>query len=65
VKLPQDARFREEWRRFGLRFTCEHCGLFDAERERCAHGFPTEPHRSARYENPDAAVLFCKDFELE
>jgi hypothetical protein len=64
VKLPQDARFRDEAARLSLRFQCEHCGLYDAARDRCAHGFPTDEHRAARYVDPDAPLSFCKDFEL-
>lgn len=62
VKLPADARFREERERFGLRLHCEECALFDETRAACAHGFPTEEHRRPRGEL--ARVVFCKDFEL-
>lgn len=64
MKLPQDARFREQRKRFALRFTCEHCALFDADAETCGHGFPTHEHRDAYYERADALVVFCKDFDL-
>ena len=64
MKIPQDERFREQRARFRLRFTCEHCVLFDDERERCAHGYPTAEHREARYADPDALLVFCKHFEL-
>ena len=30
----------------------------------CAHGFPTHRHRKSRYDDPTAALLFCKNFEL-
>ena len=63
MKLVQDARFREERRAFALRFTCEHCALYD-EHGGCAHGFPTEEHRLLRYDDERAAVTFCKEFEL-
>lgn len=46
-----------------MRFTCEACALFDDERGRCAHGFPTEEHREERYRDPDADVMFCKEWE--
>jgi hypothetical protein len=51
---------------FALRFTCEHCSHFQAEKERCTHGYPTEVHRAARYEPPapDTELVFCKDFDL-
>ena len=64
MRLPQDERFREERKRFKLRFCCEHCALFDANKPRCAHGFPTLEHREARYEDPEARLVFCKEFEL-
>jgi hypothetical protein len=64
VKIPQDERFRRERQRYHLRFTCEDCTLFDDAKETCAHGYPTEEHRSARYADPNAALVFCKHFEL-
>ena len=64
MKLPQDARFRRERGEYSLRFTCEDCALFDDVRERCAHGYPTDDHRAARYVDPGTPVVFCKDFEL-
>jgi len=65
VKLPQLASFGEQRERFALRFTCEHCALFDPEHESCSHGFPTDEHRLAYYERRDLPLVFCKDFELE
>jgi hypothetical protein len=64
VKLPLHPEFHGQRERFALRFTCEHCALFDPEHERCAHGFPTDEHRLAYYEQPGAQLVFCKDFEL-
>jgi hypothetical protein len=64
VRIPQDGRFREERARFSLRFCCEDCALFDPERVECAHGYPVEEHRRARYEDPDAEIVFCKDWDL-
>lgn len=61
--VPQDALFREQAERYRLRWNCEDCALFDPERG-CAHGFPTERHRRARYDDPEAALLFCKEFDL-
>lgn len=60
------ARFDEEAARFGLRFTCEDCALFDDRAARCRHEWPTEAHRRARYEAPRREgdeVVFCKEFE--
>jgi hypothetical protein len=64
VKIQQDERFREQRERFRLRFTCEHCVLFDDQRESCAHGYPIQEHREARYLDPSATIVFCKHFEL-
>lgn len=64
MKLPQYPDFQRDRARFALRFTCEHCALYDPEHEACAHGFPTQEHRSACYERSDALLVFCKDFEL-
>jgi hypothetical protein len=64
MKLEQTAAFREQRERFRLRFTCEHCAMFDEQRESCAHGYPTTEHREARYQDPEARLVFCKHFEL-
>jgi hypothetical protein len=65
VRLPQLPDFAAQRARFGLRFTCEDCALFDPELQRCAHGFPTDEHRDAHYESRDAPLVFCKDFEMQ
>ena len=62
--MPQDATFREQRERYRLRFTCEHCTLFDDQTEKCAHGYPTDEHRDKHYERPDALLVFCKHFEM-
>jgi hypothetical protein len=64
MRLPQYPDFQRDRMRFALRFTCEHCALYDPERDACAHGFPTEEHRTSWYEYSDAPLVFCKDFEL-
>ena len=64
MRLPQPPDFPQQRERVALRFTCEHCALFDPERESCAHGFPTEEHRDRHYARPGALLVFCKDFEL-
>lgn len=64
VKIPQDERFRREAAVHRLKFNCEDCSLFDVVHERCIHGYPTEGHRAARYEDPTVDLLFCKDFDL-
>lgn len=63
MKLPQDARFRLERACFSLRFGCESCAIFEAAEERCAHGYPTTEHREAYYEDPEALLVFCKEWE--
>lgn len=54
---------RDEAARYRLRFTCEHCAHFVAERAACAHEYPAAAHHGL-----DLAVLdefeFCKEFEL-
>lgn len=64
MKVPQDAVFRDQRKRYLLRHTCEHCVLFDPATEKCAHGFPLDEHRDAYYRDPEAPVVFCKEFEL-
>lgn len=63
MRIPQDERFREERAAHALRFTCEDCAMFDPRHEQCAHGYPIEEHRLARYEAPSAELVFCKDFD--
>jgi hypothetical protein len=62
--IPQDEQFRREREQYALRFNCEDCAMFEPANGSCAHGYPTERHRKARYEDPDANVLFCKEFDL-
>lgn len=56
-----DDRFREEARRFKLRFTCDSCAYFAPEREACSEGYPTAEHRSDDLQR--AEIVFCKLFE--
>ena len=57
--------FREEWKRYDLRFCCEDCVHLDLEIQRCAHGWPDQEHRLAYYESEACKeVIFCKEFEL-
>ena len=58
-----DAQLREEADRFRLRFTCEHCVHFAAERRACANGYPTHAHLEVDLE-ARAELEFCKEFEL-
>jgi len=63
VKTPVDSRLREEASRFQLRFTCEHCVHFAAERRACANGYPTLAHLDIDLQRADS-LEFCKEFEL-
>lgn len=64
MKIEQDARFRSERARYVLRFCCETCSGFDPERAGCAYGFPVDEHRAERYRDPEAEIVFCKDYDL-
>ena len=54
---------RREASAFSLRFTCEDCAHFVVELGACAHGYPTEAHRSLTLANL-TTLEFCKEFEL-
>ena len=56
--------FAEQRQRYQLRFTCEDCCYFVAEDGRCSHGYPNQEHRSGRYQQGAAELVFCKEFEL-
>lgn len=58
-----DDRLRHEIARFRLAYTCERCVEFDPDREACALGYPTAPHR-ARDLSEATELVFCKAFEL-
>jgi hypothetical protein len=66
VKQRCSLAFVVERERFALRFTCEHCSHFQAEHERCTHGYPNDVHRAARYDEAgeETELIFCKDFDL-
>ena len=57
-----DDRLRDEARRFRLVFACPDCIEFDPDGDRCALGYPTEPHRSPSLDDR-SEVVFCKAFE--
>ncbi len=63
MRIAQDARFRRERAQYDLRFCCEACAVFDPDAARCAYGFPVEEHRLGRLEDPEADVVFCKDYD--
>ncbi|MCB9729297.1 MAG: hypothetical protein H6744_16060 [Deltaproteobacteria bacterium] len=60
-----NARFREEARRFGLRYRCSSCAHVDARLGDCSLGYPNDTLRGAvRALEPDGQLTFCKYFEL-
>lgn len=61
--LVVDEQLRREARRYSLRFTCESCAWFDAERGSCSHAFPNDAHRAIDLDLV-TEVAFCKEFEL-
>jgi len=63
VRTPIDLRLREEVARFQLRFTCEDCVHFAAERRACANGYPNQSHLEVDLERAET-LEFCKEFEL-
>jgi len=63
VRTLVDARLREEARGFRLRFTCEDCVHFAADRRACANGYPTNAHLDVDLERRES-LEFCKEFEL-
>jgi len=63
VRTLVDLRLREEAARFQLRFTCEDCVHFAAERRACANEYPTLAHLAIDLERAES-LEFCKEFEL-
>ena len=63
MRTPVDLRLREEAAEFQLRFTCEHCVHFAAEKRACANEYPTLPHLGIDL-NSAVSLEFCKEFEL-
>ena len=58
------ATFERQRRRYELRFCCEDCAYFFADLQRCAHFWPVDDHRRARYDAGSDEIVFCKEFEL-
>jgi hypothetical protein len=48
---------------FNLRYCCEDCAHFEAEKHECSLGFGSAQHR-ARAVKPGDSLVFCKTFEL-
>jgi hypothetical protein len=59
MKVEQDERFREQRERFGLKWNCEDCVLFDPDIG-CAHGFPTHRHLFRNLEIHSHQILACR-----
>jgi len=68
MKTPVDVRLIQEAAGFELRFACDDCVHFAAEREGtrgCGNGWPVLLRRSALARSPGGEDLaFCKEFEL-
>lgn len=63
MRTRVDTVLVREAERYKLRFTCEDCSNFDAERLACGNGYPTAPHRAVDLRSVQS-LEFCKDFEL-
>jgi hypothetical protein len=61
MKTVVDERLVQEATAYRLRFACPHCAYFDAARETCSEGYPTDEHRDSGWNRSE--VLFCKLFE--
>jgi hypothetical protein len=60
-----NARFREEVRRWDLRFRCEDCAHVEPSTFACSLGFPNRWLRGEVVAvEPGGGVAFCKTFEL-
>jgi len=63
VKTVVTEELKREADAFSLRFTCEDCAHFVVDAGACAHGYPTEAHRSLTLATL-TTLEFCKEFEL-
>jgi hypothetical protein len=63
VRTLVDQRLQAEAQRFQLRFGCEHCVHFAAERKACANEYPTQAHLAIDLDKAPS-LEFCKEFEL-
>ena len=63
MKHRVDASLVREAREFRLEWSCEACAHFDEPGQRCGNGYPVAEHRRVELE-PDATLVFCKEFEL-
>lgn len=64
MKLPRDAQFEADRKRFDLRFECEDCVCFDPRDKACVHGYPTLEHRAQTDADGVRLVVFCKEFDV-
>ncbi len=63
MKTVVDLRMLDEAAKARFRFACDHCAHFQERAARCAHGYPTAPHRPGPL-TAGAVIVFCKEFEL-
>ncbi len=65
VHIEMNARFRDEARRFDLRFCCEDCANWHPDREACSILYPSEPHRRTHVDQLEDGerLYFCKMYE--
>ena len=65
MRVPLGPQFQRQRIEFAFQFACEDCVYFDASVPRCAHEYPTAPHRTEAFagEQP-AEAMFCKEFEI-
>lgn len=63
MKLPRDAQFESDRVRYKLRFECEDCTYFAAQKN-CIHGYPTLEHRAQTDDDGRRLLVFCKEFEM-
>jgi hypothetical protein len=64
VRQLRTATFEAQRQAYVLRFCCEHCVHFDAERAACTHRYPNAEHRLAHQQSAPPALVFCKEFDL-
>ncbi|MBK7584901.1 MAG: hypothetical protein IPI67_32515 [Myxococcales bacterium] len=58
-----DEQLRREAALHSLKFSCEDCAHFVADRHACANGYPTGPHHAVQLAQV-STLEFCKEFEL-
>jgi hypothetical protein len=69
MRFSLDERLIREAATFRLRSACRDCSFFAPSASRCIHGWPNGDQRldvaeAAASADTEAAVEFCKEFEL-